>query len=325
MNKKWIALAAVLGLLAAGGAYLTGTEKSAVLTLSGNVDIREVALSFRVAGRLQNLTVDEGATVHQGDVLGSVDAAPFRIAEAEAVSALAAVSARAALMQQGYRQEDVAQARANLAARESLLAGAVQTLNRQKTLAETGAGVARSLEEAQTAHDQAAAQVDVARQQLQALSKGFRKEEVAEAKANQDKAEAQLEKARLQLTDTLLLAPADGVILTRALEPGSMLAAGSPVLTLSLIRPVWVRAYVRETELGQAVPGKKVDVYTDSRAKPYHGVIGFVSGSAEFTPKSVETSDLRTALVYRLRIIIQDPDQQLRQGMPVTVKIAGAH
>lgn len=99
-----------------------------------------------------------------------------------------------------------------------------------------------------------------------------------------------------------------------------MLSASSTVLTLSLTQPVWVRAYVSEADLGKAVPGSEMTLYTDSRpGKPYHGKVGFVSPTAEFTPKSVETTDLRTDLVYRLRVIVSDPDDALRQGMPVTL------
>ena len=108
--------------------------------------------------------------------------------------------------------------------------------------------------------------------------------------------------------------------MTRAVEPGSMLSAGGTVMTLSLTHPVWVRAYIDEINLGQAQPGREVLLYTDSRPdKPYRGKIGFVSPTAEFTPKTVETPDLRTDLVYRLRIVVTDADDALRQGMPVTV------
>ena len=99
-----------------------------------------------------------------------------------------------------------------------------------------------------------------------------------------------------------------------------MVQVGSPAFSLSLTRPVWVRAYVPEVQLGQFPNGAKVELFTDSRpGQPYHGVVGFVSPTAEFTPKSVETTDLRTTLVYRIRIVVSDADEQLRQGMPVTV------
>ena len=129
--------------------------------------------------------------------------------------------------------------------------------------------------------------------------------------------------AEQHLADAQLLAPADGVVLTRAVEPGAILAAGAPVFTVSLRTPVWARIYVSETDLGRIAPGRAVLLYTDARPdRPYHGQIGFVSPTAEFTPKNVETPDLRTALVYRARVVVADPDTALRQGMPVTVRLA---
>lgn len=142
------------------------------------------------------------------------------------------------------------------------------------------------------------------------------------AKANLEKALAELAESTLHLEDTNLYSPSDGVVLTRVLEPGSMLATNATIVTVSLINPVWVRAYISERELSQAKTGTRVKIYSDSAPqKFYEGKIGFVSSIAEFTPKTVETTDLRTELVYRLRIIVQDPKHELRQGMPVTVQL----
>lgn len=141
------------------------------------------------------------------------------------------------------------------------------------------------------------------------------------AQASLERAIADLSQATLHLQDTYLYSPSDGTVLTRAVEPGTMLAIGATVITVSLTNPVWVRAYISEKELTKAKQGTKVKVYADSKPKEsFDGVIGFVSPTAEFTPKTVETTDLRTELVYRLRIVMQDPDHELRQGMPVTVK-----
>lgn len=322
MNKRVLFGIAVLLLAAAGTLLWQQQQTAAELVLSGNVDIREVNLSFRVGGRLQQLLVDEGATVKAGQQLGRLDDAPQRNAAADAEAALAALKARQSLMHQGYRSEDVAQARAALAARQAVLTDASAAWQRQQELAGSGAAAVKALDAARSAHEQAQAQYQAAQQQYQALSKGYRPQEVAEVDANVKRAEAQLASARLQLADTVLTAPSDGIIFTRAVEPGSMLAAGSTVLTLSLRSPVWVRAYVAEPQLGQAQPGRKLLVYRDGRSQPYAAVVGFVSPTAEFTPKNVETADLRTAQVYRLRVIITQPDAALRQGMPVTVKLA---
>lgn len=140
--------------------------------------------------------------------------------------------------------------------------------------------------------------------------------------ANLKQAEASLGVAKTNLRDTEVYAPADGTILTRIREPGTVVKEGDPIYTLSLISPVWVRAFVSEGNLGLIYPGMPAEVFTDTPGgKVYHGHIGFISPVAEFTPKTVETSQLRTDLVYRLRIIADNPDQGLRQGMPVTVKL----
>lgn len=327
MNKKGIAAAVVIVIVIAAVAtfsYLHHQTASDV-TLSGNVDIRQVSISFRVAGRLKSLSVDEGAQVKTGDVLGQLDSQPYTIALADAKANRDATAAHYALYKKGYRKEDIQQAKATLAARLAAQLNASQLLQRQQKLTGSGAASQRLLDEAQSAYDQSSAQVDAARQQYNELSTGYRKEEIAEVDANNQRADAQLDNATLQLADTVLKAPANGIILTRAVEPGTMLSAGSSVLTLSLTDPVWIRAYVAEPDLGKVAPGTKVSVSTDARKQPYQGTVGFVSPTSEFTPKNVETADLRTALVYRLRIVIDQPDAQLRQGMPVTVKIVRTH
>ena len=135
-------------------------------------------------------------------------------------------------------------------------------------------------------------------------------------------AQAQLASAQTDLDDAEIHSPSDGVVITRAEEPGAIVPSGNTVLTVSLHHPVWVRAYIAEDKLGDVHPGEEVEVFTDTQPDhPYHGKAGFVSPEAEFTPKSVETTDLRTSLVYRLRIVIDDSGPQLRQGMACTVKI----
>jgi len=143
-----------------------------------------------------------------------------------------------------------------------------------------------------------------------------------QAAANLQLAQARLASAQVNLNDTEIHAPADGTIITRAEEPGAIVAAGTTVLTLSLDKPVWVRAYIAEEQLGRVHPGQNVELFSDTNPHhPFHGKVGYVSPRAEFTPKAVETPDLRTSLVYRLRIVVSDPDPSLRQGMPITVKI----
>jgi HlyD family secretion protein len=295
------------------------------LVLYGNVDIRQVSLGFRVAGRVQSLQVDEGDVVHAGMVLARLDPEPYQHALRQSEDNVALMAAKVLQMHAGYRREDVAQAVATLVEREAALRDAQALFVRQQLLHGSGAAAARDYDDARSLRDQAQARVNAAREQRDLMRRGYRKEDRIAADAQLAQAKSALAASRLQLKDTVLLAPSDGVVLTRSSEVGSILSAGSSLFTLSLTRPVWVRAYVTEPDLGRLAPGTSVDVYTDSRpGKPYGGVVGYVSPSAEFTPKNVETADLRTDLVYRLRVVISNPDSGLRQGMPVTVRLAGS-
>lgn len=140
--------------------------------------------------------------------------------------------------------------------------------------------------------------------------------------ANLLEAAASMENSRIRLQDTRLVCPSDGVVYTRIREPGTVLSIGEPVYSVAVNTPIWARTYISEPDLGRIYPGMAAEVYTDTPENPvYEGRIGFISPIAEFTPKNVETPDLRTNLVYQLRVIINNPDKGLRQGMPVTVKL----
>ena len=315
-NKKLIGIVAVLVIvaLALGGFYYYRSHEDRGLTLYGNVDIRTVNLGFRVGGRLASLDVDEGDTVTRGMLLGKLDDAPFVNSLNEAKANVAAAQAQLDLLLAGYRTEEIAQARAPVAQQQASFSYADSYLKRQQGLWASKATSANDLEDAKTARNQALANLQAAKDKLSQYETGNRPQEIEQAQAAADQAE-------LNLKDTQLIAPSDGTILTRAVEPGTMLASGSTVFSVSLTRPVWIRAYVSEENLSKAIPGTEIQIYTDGRPnKPYHGKIGFVSPTAEFTPKSVETPELRTDLVYRLRVIVTAADDSLRPGMPVTLR-----
>lgn len=142
------------------------------------------------------------------------------------------------------------------------------------------------------------------------------------SQANLKEAEAAQANAKIRLDDTKIVNIESGTILTRVREPGTIVKVGDPVYVVSILTPVWIRTYVNEPNLGKIYPGMEAEVYTDTPTNPvYKGKVGFISSTAEFTPKNVETTDLRTDLVYRLRIYVEDPTQGLLQGMPVTVKL----
>lgn len=324
MNKKKIILAIMIMVMIAAALFgwkEYGERHGQDFTLYGNVDIRTVNLSFRVSGRLAELTVDEGNRVTAGQTLGQLDASPYQNGLLQAQANVNAMQANLSLLQAGYRDEEIAQVRSAMA---QALAGfnyAQKFYLRQQDLWNSKATSANDLDNAKSARNQAQATLQAAKDKLDQFMKGNRPQQIEQAQATLQQAQAALAQAELDLSDTQLITPSNGVILTRAVEPGTMLAAGNSVFTLSLSEPVWVRAYVDEIHLSQVVPGTQVEIYTDGRPdKMYQGHIGFVSPTAEFTPKSVETPTLRTDLVYRLRIIVTDADEALRQGMPVTIK-----
>ncbi|MCX7056401.1 MAG: secretion protein HlyD [Proteobacteria bacterium] len=322
--QRRVALLVLVAASAAALGYVTVVHRAHDddLQLYGNIDIRDVTLGFRVAGKVAVVNVDEGESVQVGQVMAGLDSVPLKLQQDEALANAAAISARVALLRSGYRSEEVAQARAMLAERRAALTNAQQQYARQQQLKDTGAVAVRTYEDAAASRDQAQARLVSAEAALSSLQNGYRKQEIAEAQANEKRALSLAAQATQRLEDAVLVAPADGTVLTRAIEPGAILAAGASAFTLSLRAPIWARVYVAEADLGKVPSGQRVLLYTDSRPdQPYHGHIGFVSPTAEFTPKNVETTDLRTSLVYRARVIVTDSDPGLRQGMPVSVRL----
>ncbi|MCL2716669.1 MAG: secretion protein HlyD [Alphaproteobacteria bacterium] len=314
-----IVVASVLGFGLLGWRNGTGGE----LKLYGNVDIRQVQLGFRVSGRIARALVDEGDLVKAGTLLARLDDKPFVDALHSAEAVVAQRAAAHDKMVAGPRVAEIGLARAQLAEQQATLDNAERDYTRAARLLPSNSISQSVFDQANATRNAAGARVEGSTNSLRLLEEGYRKEDVAAAAADLSAAEAALSAARTQLEDTSLLAPADGVILSRVREPGAIISPSDVVYVLSLNQPVWVRAYVAETSLGRIHPGMAVAITNDTHpTKPYRGTVGFISPVAEFTPKSVETPDLRTDLVYRLRIVVSDPDPALRQGMPVTVHIA---
>ena len=326
IRKRLVFAIALLLVAALAVAWFTfrDSPRNGQLTLYGNVDIREVELAFRVPGRLAETAVDEGDRVSAGQRLARLDDEPYRESLAAAAARVRQAEAQLAKFEAGARPQEIRGARAELRAAQAAFDDAERDLARQSKLHEAGASSEKHRDAVRARRDAAAAQVDAARQRLALAEAGFRDEDIEAARAELAAARAQHEQAATALADTELRAPSDGVVLTRLREAGTILGPGTPVYSVSLRDPLYVRAYVDEAQLGRIVPGGAVTLTTDSSAVTYHGQVGFVSPRAEFTPRTVEMTALRTDLVYRLRIVVSDADDSLRQGMPVTVHVPAA-
>ncbi|WP_291162787.1 efflux RND transporter periplasmic adaptor subunit [Hyphomicrobium sp.] len=325
MFDKRVAIAAgltivILAIVAWSGLLGFRSNESGVIVLQGNVDVRQVNLSFKVAGRIAEMMVDEGDKVETGKIVASLEKSYFADEVRLARAREAAQTAVVARLENGTRPEEVAQARAAVSEREAGVALAEATLNRQEDLAGRGVSPHQRHDEATAAAQQAQAALKSAQETLKLAEIGPRREDIDAAKGQLEAENAALAQAERRLTDADLIAPSHGVVLTRVREPGAIVATGETVYAVTVTSPVWVRSYVSEPDLGRIVPGMSVDVRTDG-GKTYRGQIGFISPVAEFTPKSVETKELRTSLVYRLRVVVDGETAGLLQGMPVTVLV----
>jgi HlyD family secretion protein len=324
--RQRIATITVIAIIAGAGVYAwsqraehgAGTE----LVLYGNVDIREVDLAFNGSERIADLKVNEGAQVHAGDVLGSLQTERLQAAVDQAQAQVEAQQQVVARLVAGTRSEEIRKARADAAAAEAQRKNAAVRLQRVQGLIKRSLASQEQLDDAQAAADVAAAQAKAAQAGLELALAGARDEDIAQARASLQALQAALALAQRNLADAQLQAPADGVIRNRILEPGDMASPLKPVYTLALTDPLWVRAYVDEPDLGRLHPGLHAQVQTDSfPGKTYDGWIGYISPTAEFTPKSVETVELRSDLVYQVRVFVCNPQNELRLGMPATVTI----
>lgn len=276
MKKKILVI--LLLLLIIGGSIFLLTRKKTnpnELTLYGNIEIRQVDLSFQVGGIIEKMYKEEGDSVKGGDLVAILDDKDYRS-------------------------------------------------NLQKAAAEASRTLALSKDASSKYERQAPLCTDntVSKQECDTLL--YNKDKT---KADYEAALAAKTYAENQLGYTKIYAPEEGTITVRVQEPGATVNKGQIVYTVSKTKPVWIRAYINETDLGNIKYGMKARVLTDSvdprtgKNREYQGYIGYISPVAEFTPKTVQSTDLRTDLVYRLRVYVDDIDEFLRQGMPTTIKI----
>ncbi|WP_241646723.1 HlyD family efflux transporter periplasmic adaptor subunit [Rosenbergiella metrosideri] len=309
--------------------FQRSTDNPQIITLYGNVDIRQVSLAFNASGRIDTLLVQEGDRVKAGQLLGRLDTQALDIQSRQAAAQLAAQQQTLQEQQRGARPAELAQAQAELASAQAEQRKAQLEIRRLRAIADAtqNKGVSQQDREAATSSLLvASAQVKERQAHLSLVMEGARAEQRQASIAQRDALKAGLDLINYQRSQGELHSPVDAVIRARLAEPGDMTSPQQSVFSLALASPKWVCVWLNETDLGRIQEGMKANITTDSFPnRPVQGTISYISSVAEFTPKSVQTEELRTHLVYEVRVRVEDSNNLLRMGQPATVTIDTAN
>jgi HlyD family secretion protein len=293
-----------------------------VIELSGNIEAHESLVSFKLTGRITQLPIEEGQSVTAGQFLSQIDSADYRQQAAADQANVEVRNRELDLAEAGSREQDIAQARQNVRDAQDDLNQKQQDYARYLALFKKDEIEGQTVDQAKTAVERAQATLDRQQQALNELVEGTRKEQIAVDRADVDQAIQTAGISRVRLGYTTLTAPFDGVITVREAELGEVVAPGTPIYTLADLAHIWVQVYVPETNLGEVHWGQDCSVTTDTYpGKTYHGRVSFISSQAEFTPKTVQTTAERVTLVYLVKVDVDNPNLELKPGMPADVSV----
>ncbi len=316
-----IVLAAVAGV--AGWYYYRTSAVPEAFALYGNIEFYQADLAFNSSQRISEVLVEEGDRVVTGQVLARLDDSHIRPQIDQAKAQIAYNQAVVDELKRGSRPEEIAQAQANLVAAQTEAANLKAQYDRSVQLKQSQTVSQQTLDQAKAGAEIAAAKTIASQRTLDLLVAGPRKEKIDQAEAQLAGSRAALGLLEQQLADTELKSPSDGVIRSRLMEPGEIAAPTRAVLSLARPDRKWVRTYVSENQLGLVREGLAARITVDSfPGRSFAGTIGFISPVAEFTPKAVQTQELRSSLVYEVRVLTEDRENLLRLGMPATVSLA---
>lgn len=325
--KRLLVLLFVLAAAAAAAGYWfwyrPAPEAANVLVASGTVEATEAQLGFTAAGRIEAIHVHEGDRLQTGTELARLDRTELEAKRAQAVAQLAAVRAQLSELERGSRPEEVAQGQAAVNARRETLLDAERDLDRTRRLFEGGAVPRENLDKAAMSVEIARSQLKQAEEQLRLLEQGPRRERIDAQRAQVAQAQAAIQAIDATLANTVILGLFDATVTVRHREPGEIVAPGAAVLTLMNASDRWVRIYVPEDRIGAVRMGMPAAITSDTYPdKTYPGEVVFIASQAEFTPKSVQTTEERVRLVYAVKVrITTDPDLELKPGMPADVRL----
>lgn len=322
MKTKIIIALSILGLSLIGWKVYSKffANRNPEIKYYGNVDTRTVMLGFRFLGEIKNIEKDEGMVVTKGEKLVELVDDNLQNSLQEVNANINVAQAELKKLKSGFRVEEKNEAKAQMLEAQANLSRAKDVYDRQSRLVKTHATSEENYIGSESAYKQAQAQLDKTKAQYELRNNGYRIEDIEAQEAKLKSLQSQAEKLKVDIRDSVIVAPVDGVILSRFKEPGSVVNPGENVLEVAKTDEYWIKAYVDETNLGKVKPGEKMLIYTDSRKEPYSGYVGYIAPNAEFTPKNIQTEELRADLVYRFRVIVKNPDNSLRQGMPVTLQ-----
>ncbi len=322
--KRWVPVLIVVAAAAGLAWWLTHRNAARTqLVLYGDVDLRQVDLAFHDSERVAAVYVQEGDRVRRGQILARLDPSRLEPQLAQAQGAAAAQQAVVERMHHGNRPEEIAEARANVTLEQADSDDALRKYQRLLELSRASGGRAVSrqdLDDAKAAADVAEARLNVNRKALALEVLGPRREDIDQAEAQLRSDQAQAALLCQEVADAELRAPLNAVVRSRIAEPGDMASPQTTAFTLAITDPKWVRTYLPEPDLGLVRPGMRARLAFDAfPQRRFDGWVGFISPVAEFTPKTVETPELRSSLVYEVRVFVRDPGDVLRLGMPATV------
>lgn len=326
MKKRIVVVVVVAALALAGwGLYrvLAREDDPGVLRVSGTVEATDARLGFDAAGRIAALAVEEGDEVTAGDLLARLDADELEARRAQATTGVAAAEAALRELHRGSRPQEIAQAREAANAAREELEEARREHARTATLHQGGAVSRETFDRSATAVEVATSRVAQAEERLGLVREGPRREVIEVQAARLEEAKAALASAEARLADTVLAAPFAGRVSTKHRTVGETVAPGVPVVTVQDLSDRWVRVYVPEDRLGALHVGAPARITSDTFPdESYLGEVSFLASEAEFTPKSVQTSEERVRLVYAAKVrVTGDPAHELKPGMPVDVEI----
>jgi HlyD family secretion protein len=296
-------------------------EASGIL-LSGNVEITEVTLGFTIPGRIVQMSAEEGQKIIKGERLSSLDSTEIESIIEQNRAFLNEAIARTDELRAGARTQEVEQAKANLNSAEAELVKAQKDFTRAEILHKNGAFSDQQMDAARKGYDIALAQHLKAVEALSLVKEGTRRETITAAENRAKQAAAAIRTSEEKLKNTILFSPITGVVLRKNAEAGEAVAAGMPVYIIGDIENVWIKVYIKETQLGLVKLGQKAEVTVDSFPdRKYEGIVTNISSEAEFTPKTIQTREERVKLVFGVKVSLKNTNQELKSGMPADVRI----